>query len=59
VADDAAVGAQAREQSKGIDQQRLAGAGLARNDGESAGEIQFRATDDGEILDGEVYEHGA
>jgi hypothetical protein len=59
VTDHAAVGAQAGQQAERVHEQRLAGAGFAGNDGEAASEIQFRAADDGEILDGEMSEHGA
>ena len=49
----------AGQQAQGVDQQRLAGAGFAGDHGQAAAEVQFRGADDGEILEGEVGEHGA
>ena len=59
MADHAAVGAQARQETQGIDEQRLAGAGFTRDDRHALAELQFGGTDDGEVLDGEMSEHAA
>ena len=58
VADHAAVGAQAGQKAERVHHQRLAGAGLAGNDGHAGAEVQFAGTDDGEILDREPGKHG-
>ena len=55
----AGVGAGAGQEEQGVDQQRLAGAGFAGNHGQARVESQFGGADDGEILDGQVGEHGA
>jgi hypothetical protein len=59
VADHAAVGAKARQEPERIDQQRLAGAGFAGNDGHAGAEFEFGGGDNGEILDRQAVEHGA
>lgn len=58
VADHAAVGAQPGQEAQRVHHQRLAGAGFAGNHGHARPEFQFGGADDGEILDGEVSEHG-
>ena len=58
MADHAAVGAQPGQEAQRIDQQRLAGAGLAGDHGHARTELQFGGADDGEVLEGEVAEHG-
>ena len=58
VAHHAAVGAHAGQEAQRIDQQRLAGAGFAGDHGQAGAEIQFGGADDGEILDGEMGQHG-
>ena len=58
MADHAAVGAQPGQEAQCVHQQRLAGAGLAGNDGHARAELQFGGADDGEILQGQVGEHG-
>ncbi len=57
VADHAAVGAQPGQEAEGVDQQRLAGAGLAGNHGEAGPEFQFGDGDDGEVADGQAGQH--
>ena len=57
VAHHAGVGAGAGEPHQRVHQQRLAGAGFARDHGHARPEGQFRAADDGKILEGEVAEH--
>ena len=59
MANHAAVGAQTRQETQGIDEQRLAGAGFTRDDRHALAELQFGGTDDGEVLDGEMSEHAA
>ena len=53
----AGIGAIAGEQQQGIDQQRLARASFAGDDGESGTERDFGCADDGEILDEKCFEH--
>ncbi|MNT47886.1 hypothetical protein D3C72_1846360 [compost metagenome] len=56
-AHDAGVGPLAQHQGQGVDQDRLAGAGLAGEDGEARGEIQVERIDDDEIADGQAAQH--
>ena len=58
MADHSRVGAIAGQRQQRIDQKRLAGAGFSRDDSQSAIEREFDGADDGEILEGEVAEHG-
>ena len=53
----AAIGAQAGQEVEGVDQQRLAGAGFAGNNGQARAEFEFGRRDHGEILDGQVSQH--
>ena len=48
-----------RQQGQRVDDDRLAGAGLAGEDVESGGEIDVGVFEDGEVLDVEVVEHGS
>src|SRR3546814_7906495 len=57
MADHAAVRALAGQEAQRVDQQRLAGAGFAGNDGQAGAEFEFGRRDDGEITDGEVGKH--
>lgn len=52
------IGAFAREEAQGIDQQGFAGAGFAGNDGHSTPEFEFGGGDDGEVADGQTLQHG-
>ena len=51
------LGAAAGEQQQGIDQQRLAGAGLAGDHGHARAECDLGLADDREILDVETFQH--
>ena len=55
--DHAGVRPRAGEAEQGVHQQGLAGTGLAGDDRQAALERQFGRADDGEILDGQVFEH--
>src|SRR3546814_5869499 len=57
MADHAAVRALAGQEAQRVDQQRLAGAGFAGNDGQAGAEFEFGRRDGGEITDGEVGKH--
>ena len=54
----AAVCTAADSQHQRIDQDRLAGAGFAREHREAAAELEFDGLDDGEIPDLQVRQHG-
>ena len=58
MADHRGVGAFAGQEAERIHQQRLAGAGLAGNDGHAAAEFEFGGGDDGEVADGQALQHG-
>lgn len=58
VADHAAVGPEPGQEAQGVDDQRLAGAGLARDHGHARAELQFGGRDDGEVAEGQAPEHG-
>ncbi|MNS80909.1 hypothetical protein D3C72_1146060 [compost metagenome] len=53
----AGVGAFAEHQGQCIDQDGLAGAGLAGEDGKAGGEVEVERIDDDEIADGQAAEH--
>ncbi len=53
------VAAGAERQRKGIEQDRLAGAGLAGQHGEAGGEIDIEPVDQDDVADGEPGEHDA
>ena len=53
----AAVRATADGQQQRVDQDRLAGAGFAREHGEAAAELEFDRLDDGEVADLQVRQH--
>ena len=55
----AGVAARAERQREGIEQDRLAGAGLAGEHGEPAGEIDVEPVDQDDVADGKSGEHGA
>jgi len=57
-ADHAAVGACAGQQHQRVDQQRLAGAGLAADHGQAGAERHLGGLDDGKMADIERSEHG-
>ena len=59
VTDHAAVRALPGQEAERVDQQRLAGAGLAGHHGQADAELELGGGDDGEILDREASEHGA
>jgi hypothetical protein len=56
--DQARVAAPAHQQLDGVDQQGLAGAGFAGEDGEAAGELERGALDDDQVPDVERPQHG-
>ncbi len=58
VAHDAGVGAGAGQPHQGVHQQRLSGAGFARDHGHARPEGQFGGGDDGKILEAEQADHG-
>ncbi len=47
----------AQTQAEGIEQDGLAGTGLAREHGHACGELQFEPVHDGEVADVQVREH--
>ena len=53
------VAARAERQRKGVEQNRLAGAGLAGEHGKAVGEIDVEPVDEDDIADGQSGEHGA
>ncbi len=57
-AHEAAVAAQAQGQRQGVEQDRLAGAGLAGKDRQTPGEIEVELVDQHNVADGEPREHG-
>jgi hypothetical protein len=57
-ADELGLAASAADHLERVQQQALAGAGLAADDGQSLSRRQPRALDDHQILDGEFGEHG-
>ena len=59
VANHAGIGTLAADEAERIDQQRLAGPGLAGNDRHARTEIQRGGSDHGKVGDGEAGEHGA
>ena len=59
MAHDAGVRALPRQQQQGIEQDRLARAGLAGDDGEACAERDLCFADDGEVLDVEGFSMGA
>ena len=48
----------AEQQADGLDEDRLAGAGLARQHGEAGVELDLEPLDDGEMLDAQIAQHG-
>src|SRR5262249_61793906 len=58
IAHDVAVGAAAHDEREGIVRERLAGAGLTRDRGEPATERDLGVLDEGQVADGEAFEHG-
>ena len=54
----AGLGAPAGEQQQRVDEQRLAGAGFAGDDGHAGAERDLRFRDDREIFDVEGFQHG-
>ena len=53
------VAAAAQGQREGVEQDRLAGAGLAGEHGKAVGEIDVEPVDQHDVADGEPGEHGA
>ena len=58
LADQGLVAAGAERQRKGIEQDRLAGAGLAGEHGEPVGEIDVEPVDQDDVADGQTGKHG-
>ena len=58
VADERAVAAATKGEGKRIEEDRLAGAGLAGEHGQAAGEIDVEAIDEDDVTDREGDEHG-
>ena len=52
------VAARAQRQRKGVEQDRLAGAGLAGEHGKPVGEIDVEPVDQDDVADGKSGEHG-
>ena len=59
VADQRLVAAPAQRQREGVEQDRLAGAGLAGEHGKAAGEIDVEPVDQHDVADGKPGKHGA
>ena len=59
LADQRAVGAAAEREADRIEQDRLAGAGLAGQHAEPAGELEVEPLDQDEVADREAGQHGA
>ena len=57
-ADQAAAGAVAEHQADGVDQDRLAGAGLAAEHVHAGPQLQLQPLDHGEVADGQAAQHG-
>ena len=58
LADDTGVASLAEDQRERVDQDRLAGAGLAGEDGEAGVELELERVDDDEVADGKRVQHG-
>src|SRR5687767_476401 len=56
--DQAAVGAGAERETERVEQDRLAGSGLAGEDSEAGAEFEIEALDQHDVADGEIGEHG-
>ena len=54
----AGVAAAAEGELQGVDQDRLAGAGFAAEDGEAGAELDLEGVDDHEVADREAMQHG-
>ena len=57
VADEAAVAAAAEGQREGVEEDGLAGAGLARQDAEAVGEVQLQPVDQDDVADRKLDQH--
>jgi hypothetical protein len=53
-----AVGPFAEHQAQRVEDDRLAGAGLAGEHGKTRGELQIEALDQDDVADGQAQEHG-
>ncbi len=58
-ANHAAVSPVAQRQAEGVEHDRLAGTGLAGDDGHAAGDFEIEVLDDGVVVNGQVHQHGA
>ena len=58
VADAAGIGAFAEDEAEGVDENGFARAGFAGEDVVAGAEVDFAVFDDGDLVDGELFEHG-
>ena len=58
LAHDVGIGATADDEGQGLHRERLARPGLAGDRGEPAAELHLGALDEGQVADGQAFEHG-